>query len=196
MPAYKQISEPSTEPLTYQEVKEYLRLNGDTEQAYVTSLIVAARQVVESRIWRPLISQQWQMQFDFHELNLLSKNINKAPLLSIESVTYYDGNNDIQTLSPTSYEFDLFSSPPRVRIKTTPTLYDRFNALQINFTCGYLNAASVPKNIKIALFLIVGHLYENRQDVVTGTQVNVMPQASEYLLEPYRNNFIFSPLNG
>ena len=196
MPAYRQISEPLTEPLTYQEVKDYLRLNGDTEQTFVEGLIAAARQHVESRIWIPLISQQWQMQFDFHELNLLSKNINKAPLLSIESITYYDGNNDIQTLAPSSYEFDLYSAPPRVRIKTTPILYDRFNALQVNFTCGYLNAASVPKNIKLALYMIIGHLYEIRQEVAIGTIAQDIPYTSEYLLEPYRNNFIFSPLNG
>jgi hypothetical protein len=68
------------------------------------------------------------------------------------------------------------------------------NALQLNFTCGYTNAAAVPSPIKQAMYLIIGHLYENRQDVVTGTQVHQIPDSSKYLLEPYRNNFIFAPL--
>ncbi|MFK5282359.1 head-tail connector protein [Lacticaseibacillus paracasei] len=50
--------------------------------------------------------------------------------------------------------------------------------------------------MKQAMYLMIGHYYANRQDVVTGTQVNEMPQASELLLQPYRNNFIWSPLNG
>jgi hypothetical protein len=52
----------------------------------------------------------------------------------------------------------------------------------------------VPLPIKQAMYLIIGHLYENRQDVVTGTQVHEIPDSSKYLLESYRNNFIFAPL--
>jgi hypothetical protein len=36
------------------------------------------------------------------------------------------------------------------------------------------------------MYLIIGHWYENRQDVVTGTQVNEVPQASQYLMEQYK----------
>jgi uncharacterized phiE125 gp8 family phage protein len=69
-------------------------------------------------------------------------------------------------------------------------------ALIVNFVCGYTNAAAVPQAIKQAMLLIIGHLYENRSDVLTGTQINEMPLASRYLLEPYRNNFIYAPMNG
>ena len=136
------------------------------------------------------------MQFDKDQLNLLVWNINKAPLISVSSITYYDSDNNIQTLAASSYEVDIYGSPARFRIKTMPSVYDRMNALQLNFVCGYANAAAVPQPIKQALYMIIGHLYENRQDVITGTQVNEIPMASEYLLQPYRNNYIWSPLNG
>jgi uncharacterized phiE125 gp8 family phage protein len=196
MANYRQLTQPSTEPLTYAEVKAYLRLNGDSEETFVTSLIVVARQYVESQIWRPLISQTWAFQLDFNEINMLAKNINKEPLISIDSVQYYDANNALQTLSASSYEYDIYSSPPRFRLKTIPTCYDRMNTLQVNFTCGYANAAAVPLPIKQAMYMLIGHYYENRQDVVTGTQVNKIDEASEHLLNPYRNNYIFAPLNG
>lgn len=196
MPNYRLVTAPSTEPLTLTEVKTYLRVDDTVENDLITSLITVARQAVEGRTWMPLISQTWAMQFDYDELNLLVWNINKAPLISVSSVTYYDANNDLQTLATTAYESDIYGSPARFRLKSIPTCYQRMNALQVNFVCGYANAASVPAPIKQAMYMIIGHLYENRQDVITGTQVNEMPDASKILLQPYRNNFIWSPLNG
>ena len=193
---YRLVTGPATEPLTYAEVKAFLRLNDDSEQTFVTTLITIARQIVEGQTWRPLISQSWALQFDASELNLFISNINKAPIISIDSVTYYDVNNSLQTLSPTLYETDIYGNPARFRLKSIPSVYDRMGALIVNFVCGYTNAAAVPQAIKQAMLLIIGHLYENRQDVVTGTQVNEIPMASRYLLEPYRNNFIYAPMNG
>jgi uncharacterized phiE125 gp8 family phage protein len=196
MPNYRLVTAPATEPLTLNEVKLYLRVDDTTEDDLITSLITAARGLVEGHTWMPLISQTWAMQFDKDELNLLVWNINKAPLISVSSITYYDSDNNIQTLAASSYEVDIYGSPARFRIKTMPSVYDRMNALQLNFVCGYANAAAVPQPIKQALYMIIGHLYENRQDVITGTQVNEIPMASEYLLQPYRNNFIYAPMNG
>lgn len=193
---YRLVTGPATEPLTYAEVKAFLRLNDDSEQTFVTTLITIARQIVEGQTWRPLISQSWALQFDASELNLFISNINKAPIISIDMVTYYDVNNALQTLSPTLYETDIYGNPARFRLKSIPSVYDRMGALIVNFVCGYTNAAAVPQAIKQAMLLIIGHLYENRQDVVTGTQVNEIPMASRYLLEPYRNNFIYAPMNG
>lgn len=193
---YRLVTGPATEPLTYAEVKAFLRLNDDSEQTFVTTLITIARQIVEGQTWRPLISQSWALQFDKSELNLFISNINKAPIISIDTVSYYDTDNVLQTLSPTLYETDIYGNPARFRLKSIPSVYDRMGALIVNFVCGYTNAAAVPQAIKQAMLLIIGHLYENRQDVVTGTQVNEIPMASRYLLEPYRNNFIYAPMNG
>ena len=196
MPNYRLVTAPASEPLTLTEVKLYLRVDDTTEDNLITSLITAARSLVEGHTWMPLISQTWAMQFDKSELNELIWNVNKAPLSSFSSVTYYDSNNDLQTLATTEYETDIYGSPARFRLKSVPVVYDRMNALQVNFVCGYANAAAVPQPIKQAMYMIIGHLYENRQDVITGTQVNEIPMSSEYLLQPYRNNFIFSPMNG
>ena len=55
-------------------------------------------------------------------------------------------------------------------------------------TCGYGDdgassdgAASVPEAIKQAVLLIIGKMYELRED-----SVSRLPKASEYILEPYR----------
>lgn len=40
--------------------------------------------------------------------------------------------------------------------------------------------------IRCAVLLTVGHLYANREEVVTGTIATRMPVGAEYLLMPYR----------
>jgi len=42
------------------------------------------------------------------------------------------------------------------------------------------------KQIKAACLLILGHLYANREDVVTGTIATELPQGSKALLTPHR----------
>jgi uncharacterized phiE125 gp8 family phage protein len=196
MANYRQVTQPATEPLTYAQAKAYLRLNGDSEQSLVTSLIVAARQEIETQIWRPLISQTWAYQLDYNEIDMLIKLINKAPLISVDTVTYYDANNAQKTLSSTDYEYDIYSAPPRFRLKTIPTCYDRMNTLQVNFTCGYSSASTVPQPIIDVMYRLIGDLYEVRQSIITGTQVNVITDDIKKALNPYRNNFIWAPLNG
>ena len=49
----------------------------------------------------------------------------------------------------------------------------------------------VTDAIKSAMLLILGHLYENREDVVVGSTGNAavaLPMGSQYLLQPYRLN--------
>lgn len=40
--------------------------------------------------------------------------------------------------------------------------------------------------IEVAILLILGTLYEHREDVVIGTSIVRLPQAAEYRLQPYR----------
>jgi uncharacterized phiE125 gp8 family phage protein len=193
MSNYRLITPPSTEPLTLAEVKDHVFVpqSETAYDTYLTTLITVSREYVEGQIWRPLITQTWALNFDFNEVNNLVKLINKSPLIAVTGVTYFDSSNTQQTLLASKYDVDVYSNPARFQIKEVPTCYDKFNTLSVQFTCGYGNAASVPKRIKQAMLLIIGHLFENRQDVITGTQVQYIKDNSERLLEPYRNNFIF-----
>ena len=196
MSNYRLVTGPASEPLTLSEAKESLFI-GDSETAYdtyITNLITASREYVEGQIWRPLITQTWALNLDKDEVNSLIKNINKAPLQSVTSVQYYDENNALQTLATSKYEVDIYSNPARFRLLEVPQVYDRFNTMQITFVCGYGSSSAVPKRIKQAMLMIIGHLFANRQDVVTGTQIHQVPDNSSKLLEPYRNNFIFQTI--
>jgi uncharacterized phage protein (predicted DNA packaging) len=45
----------------------------------------------------------------------------------------------------------------------------------------------VNEAINAAVLLIVGHLYANREDVITGATSPAMPMGSEFLITPYIN---------
>ena len=133
-----------------------------------------------------LITQTWDLILDKKDLNESLIQIYKQPITAISSVKYYDVNNTEQTMSASDYQTEVSSNPAKVQIITFPQIYDRLGAVTIRFVAGYANAGAVPQDIKQAMYFLIGHLYENRQAVVTGTQVNEMPMSVEYLLEPYR----------
>jgi len=56
------------------------------------------------------------------------------------------------------------------------------NGICIIFIAGYSTIPAIPKSWKQAMLLLIGHLYEHREDVITGTIVSQMPLASQHLL--------------
>tara|TARA_R100000664_G_scaffold30954_1_gene44062 strand:- start:3759 stop:4415 length:657 start_codon:yes stop_codon:yes gene_type:complete len=110
-----------------------------------------------------------------------------APLDSITHVKYYDSSNTQQTWTEdTDYSVNTFINQKGfieiTKNTTYPTLYDRADAIEIKFKAGYGTGDSdVPEPIKTAILLILGSMYEKRED-----SVSRLPKASEYLLDPYR----------
>ena len=108
------------------------------------------------------------------------------PLVSITHLKYYDTSNAHQTWSSSNYNTGTFINQKGfIEVKdgvSTPDLYNRADAIEIQFKCGYGTSASdVPDAIKQAILLIVGKMYELRED-----SVSRLPKASEYILDPYR----------
>jgi len=109
-----------------------------------------------------------------------------APLSSVVSVKYYDSANNQQTITSTDYNVLKFINQKRfIEFNDgydLPSVYPRADAIEIQFKAGYGSAASnVPKAIYQATLLILGQMYEKRED-----SVSKLPKASEYILDPYR----------
>ena len=110
-----------------------------------------------------------------------------APLDSITHIKYYDSDDAQQTwVENTDYSVHTFINQKGfIEIQkgiSTPNLYQRADAIEIKFKAGYgTTAGSVPEAIKSAVLLIIGFMYEKRED-----SVSRLPKASEYLLDPYR----------
>jgi uncharacterized phiE125 gp8 family phage protein len=163
---YKLYTAAALEPISSTEAKAHLRVTGTDEDDLITMLIQAAREFCESYTNLQLLTATWEMYLDyFSEYEIL---IEKNPVLAITHIKYYDENNTEQTLAASVYEVDVVSQPARLVLKTNqswPSTYDKKNAVKITFTAGFgATAASVPAQIRQAMLLVIGNMYENRGD--------------------------------
>jgi uncharacterized phiE125 gp8 family phage protein len=78
---------------------------------------------------------------------------------------------------------DAVSQPARILPVTSWDGIDpnRLNSVTVRYVVGYADAASVPAPLKQAMLLMIGDMYERRQD-----SIKQLPSASEYLMNPYR----------
>ena len=145
------------------------------EDSYIESLITVSREMVEFHTGRRLINQtwdyflgQWPNKDDYISLPYA------APLVSVSSLKYTDYYALEHIWSTDNYIVDTMSLPGAVRLRyniwpatfvwPAITLYPS-NPIAIRYTAGYgASSTDVPKTIKQAMLLIIGDLYENREN--------------------------------
>lgn len=185
-----QLSPPAAEPLTLAEAKLHLRVDADIteDDGLIAALIIAARQQAEHRTGRALISQQWRLGLECFPDDSLE--LPKPKLLSVESITYLDGDGSRQTISAADYEViadELLGRVVPAYGKAWPTsIRSRPGCVQVSYTCGYGAAADVPQSIKAWMLLAIATWYENRESLTAGQPVTELPRCFwEGLLDPF-----------
>lgn len=180
---------PKVEPIDLQEAKDHLRVDTDAEDALIKRLIAAARRRAEQFTRRALITQTWELHLDAFpgEDRFV---VPKPSLRSVTSITYDPDDDTVQTLDPSVYRVDTDAEPGRVLLATSASWPDDTlepgPAVTVTFEAGYGDAGDVPEDIVQGMLFIVGHLYENREEVVIGTTATSLPMAAEAMLWPYR----------
>jgi len=182
-------SAPATNPITDDEAKSHLRVDHTDEDTHIGLLVDAVTAYVDGYsgiLGRALVTQTWTQDFNAWPCDRLRLPL--APVASITSITYYDTNNDSQTLSSANYTLLEDSRGPAAVWAfnaNLPSVYDREDAIRVTFVAGYGAASAVPAAIKAAMLLMVADLYENREPVVIGQAVNET-MAVQRLLAPFR----------
>lgn len=192
--ALRLISAPTVEPISLAEAKSHLRVTHSTEDLIIAMYVSAAREDIEKWTARALVTQTWELVLD--EFPADEIQLPKPPLQSVTSIKYDDGNGIEQTLDVSEYTVDNVSEPGWVVPTPTgwPSTFEGINSVRIRFVAGYLSgnspedlAAGVPGPLKAAILLQLGRMYENREDVIVGTNVARLPVGTaEYLARPYR----------
>jgi len=178
---------PTSTVISLSEAKAFLRIDSDydDDNTYITSLINVATQVVEEFTRRRLMTQTYNIFYDEFPPYI---DLQVGDVASVTHIKYYDADNTLQTLAASNYDVDTKVRPGRIYESETgdfPNTYERPNAVEVEFIVGG-TASDVPAPIVQAIYIIVGRYYENRQDVVMGTQVNELPLMVDHLLTPYR----------
>jgi len=184
------ITPPAFEPLSLGEAKDHLRVTGETQDAFISELIVAATAFAESFTGRALITQTRELVLDgfrgFHERHC---ELPMAPLQSVTSVTYTDTAGVSQVWDASKYQVDTDSQPGRLVPafgEVFPSTRAELNTVRIRFVAGYGNPDDVPGLIKRGMLFLVGHLFAHREEEVIGTITSEMKFGGRNLLAIYR----------
>lgn len=169
MGALVQTSNPAAEPVTLAEAKAHLRVVDTADDALITSLIVAARHQVEGMTGRPLLERTYRWELDAFPIRdfLL---VPVAPLVAVSEIrTFADGDATGTVLDAAAYYVDKSDAPARIILQrgyAWPSCSElrRAAGVQIALTGGYGSlAAAVPERHKLAIKMLVGTWYDNRE---------------------------------
>ncbi len=171
-----QLHPPSSEPISLDQAKTYLRIDHDDEDQFIGQIIRSARQAIESYTVRSLVRQAWR--FTFNE-GFANANREKNHISGVKN--YFE------------YGIELPRSPS-IELIETPKLMDSYGAhalkdyrldnsgrvarlyfasqilhsldghgiIQVDFWAGYSeNAADIPEPLRHAILMMIAQLYIN-----------------------------------
>ena len=169
------------------DAKNHLRVEHDSDDTLITALISAAQDMVQKYTGTFLQRTSGVFYHDhFHDFMDLYLGIKVEVTDATNGVAFIDETTGSETaVSSSHFQLDGKDYPARLRITDLPTdVKDELNAVRIYVTGGY-DSTDRPPALVSAMLLIIGHLYENRQDVTSFKQYEI-PMSSQYLMNPYR----------
>ncbi len=189
-----EITAPTAEPLTLAEARVHLRQLSDADvtanaaaspddDSWVQSSITACRQWVEEFLGVKLTDAVYRTSFDdFTDTTSLAVE-GAAEIVALQ---YVDELNVVQTLAPTTdYTFDAWNSVIYAAADW-PTLSTRANPIRVDYRVIAEGEAVFRADIKTAMLLLLGHLYENREATVVNLTASELPLGVETFLRPHR----------
>jgi uncharacterized phiE125 gp8 family phage protein len=182
------VTAPTETPITSEEAVLHLRIDTDDEDSLVDGLIDAAVAYLDGwtgRLGKCLVTQTWKQQYDLFAQRM---RLPLDPVQSIASVKYQDINNATQTISSSNYQLLIDERGPYVEFNynyTLPITYAQEPPIVIQFVVGYGSADQVPNALKQAMLLLIANWYKNREAVLDGYRVELLPGGVEALLAPF-----------
>lgn len=135
MLSYRELTQPTVEPVSLVLAKQHLRVDFNQDDTYISALITAARQYVEKYTNRAIFNRSMLLTLDYfpwpgwgsttgstaHDYFMhwyyrgLTIRLPKPATVSVDSISYIasDGVNVI-TIDPSNYTVDLVSEPARI----------------------------------------------------------------------------------
>lgn len=175
------------EVVTLAEAREHLYSCGQSsDNMTLAGMITGARQAIETRCWRALLTSTWDYtiaEFPWrtagYDIPVIS--VPNPPLQSVVSLTYVDVVGTAVVMDPSLYGVQP-NTPGLVYpayATSWPEARTQPGAVVLRYVAGYGLADSVRQSTKIAVLLMLTHLYENRGD----TEAKI-PTAVDVLLGP------------
>lgn len=180
----------ATLPVTLDEFKAHIRRSGTAEDSWMTACLTAATNAVEKYLEASLVTRTYQLILQSFPPSGAGFRLPYAPVASITSIAYIDGNGVTQTLDAAKYR--LVKSDQRAEVWETRDNFWPYApidpaAVTVVYVAGFGAAAAVPPSIKLGIMCQAADLYENREWQITGIPVTGVNTVAEAFLHQYRN---------
>lgn len=167
MMKYEFTTDPAAEPVSLDEAKTQLRVDGDDENTLIEHLIRVAREKTEQETGRVAITRTIKAYWDKWPPGRVLC-LPYYPAATITSVEYIDEDGATQTWSSSNYTADLVGMQPRIVPKPdidVPDLGNYPNAITVTYTAGVGTRTAVPATFRHKMLVELTMLYERREDM-------------------------------
>lgn len=176
---------PAEEPVSLVEAKAFLKVDDTAEDGLITTLIGAARMHVEGVTGRALLAQSWRVVLDDWPDNRVIR-LPVTPFMTVTEITAYDsagGGHDVPLAQ-------FMSEPDRLLLPANvagmPVLRER-QGIEIDYVAGFgTEPGDVPRDIRQALLVLVGHWHEHRDAVITAGTGAIVPSGFDRLVAGHK----------
>ncbi len=161
------------------------------DDALILSKLTVARDWIERFTGLALTPRVLELALDAFPCNEIKLPV--PPCVSIVSVKYIDEDGVQQTIDDTNYTLDTYTNPGWLEPASDfvwPATKSVINAVLIRYNVGYSfrtdtqQSNPLPPAIKGAVMLMMGSLYENREDEVAYA-VTAIPTSAKALVGYY-----------
>lgn len=184
----KVLTQPTVEPVSLAEAKAHCRVDTDADNAYLTSLIRAAREWCAAYCDETFVHTQYVMTLDSFpvEIELPRPPMATASGYTAVTVTYKNENQTTATLATNQYRVDRDSTPGVLRTLYSgswPSHLLDYNAVTVTWWGGVsADGTGVEQRIKNAILWLVGYWYERRM-AADGISMTEIPFGVKSLLD-------------
>jgi uncharacterized phiE125 gp8 family phage protein len=172
------------ELVTAAEAKTHLRIDHTSDDTYIGRLISAAGEIVEAMCDASFRLRTWTLKLERFPPGRQPIELPKSLAVSVVSseIIYYDSTDTQATFEDVILE-DQFIVPPAGEY--WPSVGTSLPMpVFVSWTAGYANAAAVPELIKQATLLVIGSMYEHREETVEGA-MSRLPFGVKDMLMPF-----------
>ena len=163
----------ATDIISIDEINTHLRLDGTSEDTYISALLEASLEFIEHETDRDFIEKTYDEIRPCFPRCKGEIYLKKPPLKTVTSVKYYDTSNVLQTWDAANY---IVRTPsvlsgyivPAANIYW-PSTIERDDAVTIRYTT---SPTIIPATLKHCIKLLCGLYYENRE---AETPINLKP---------------------
>lgn len=158
--AVEVVTPPAGVPITPEQLRTRLRLNDPAEDPELAEFLAAAVEQFELDTLRPVLATVYRQYLARWPAGVIV--LGRGGVSNVAAVRWYQPDGTLADIAAGDWHADIATPPPRVYLDQIPPGQSSPVGC-VEFTAGWPDPAAVPPVVRIALMLLAGHWYENRE---------------------------------